>query len=323
MVIQNRDLAARAEAFKRGHIAPHLALVVVQLMFGTWPILGKVVLRVIPSTGLVVLRVGGAAITLLLLQGRLGQLWRLPRKDLATLLLCTLLGVVVNQFLFVKGLSLTTVINATLLSTTIPVFTLAVSIALGHDRVSLRRLLGIVLAGSGVVYLVNPFRANFSSQTTLGDLLIVSTAFLYAAYIAISKTLFDRYGALNVITWIFLLASVVTLPVGPFVLQGEVLKAAGPTIWVAVLYIIIVPTVAAYYLNAWAVTRVTPGTVAIYIYLQPLIAFGLAPLLLGESWNRRTLLASLLIFCGVGIVTKRGRSRAVREVAQHPDALAH
>jgi drug/metabolite transporter (DMT)-like permease len=323
MTADNRELTATAQAFKSGSLAPHLALVAVQLMFGTWPILGKVVLRVIPSSGLVALRVCGAAIAFLLLQRRLGQLCRLPRKDFASLLLCTLLGVVINQFLFVKGLSLTTVINATLLGTTIPVFTLAISIVLGHDSASLRRLLGILLAGSGVVYLVNPFRSNFSSQTTVGDLLIVSTSFLYGAYIAISKNLFNRYGALNVITWIFLLASVFTVPIGGLVLQGEALKAAGPTVWLSVLYIIIVPTVAAYYLNAWALTRVTPGTVAIYIYLQPLIVFGLAPLLLGESWNRRTLMASLLIFSGVGIVTKRGRSRAAREVAQHPDALAH
>ena len=79
----------------------------------------------------------------------------------------------------------------------------------------------------------------------------------------------------------------------------------------------------AYYLNAWALTRVTPSTVATYIYLQPLIAFGLAPILLGETWNTRTLVASLLIFGGVGIVTKRSRSQASKEVAERPEALSH
>ena len=52
----------------------------------------------------------------------------MPIKDLALLTLCSMLGIVGNQLLFVKGLSLTTVINATLLSTTIPVFTLFISI---------------------------------------------------------------------------------------------------------------------------------------------------------------------------------------------------
>jgi len=90
-----------------------------------------------------------------------------------------------------------------------------------------------------------------------------------------------------------------------------------------IAYVVLVPTVGAYYLNAWALMRVSPSTVATYIYLQPLIAFGLAPLVLGEKANARTLVACVLIFAGVGVVTKRGRSQAVKEVAEHPDALAH
>lgn len=116
-------------------------------MFGTWPIVGKVALRSIFTGSLVALRVVGAAVAFMLLQGKLGQLRLLPRRDLAWLVLCSMLGVAFNQLLFVKGLSLTTVINATLLGTTIPVFTLVVSIAFGYDNISLRRTLGIVLAG--------------------------------------------------------------------------------------------------------------------------------------------------------------------------------
>jgi drug/metabolite transporter (DMT)-like permease len=249
----------------------------------------------------------------------------MPRNDLWWLIPCSLLGVVFNQLLFLTGLSLTTVINASLLGTTIPVFTLLISILLGQDRPSVRRLLGIALAAGGVIYLIDPSKASFSTQTTLGDLLIVINAICYAAYIVLSKDLFERYGALNVITWIFVIGAIVTVPVGALWWRAEGMQAIEllPWHWLIVLYIILVPTVAAYYLNAWALTRVTPSTVAIYIYLQPLIAFGLAPVLLREKWTFRTLIASLLIFAGVGIVTKRGRSRAVREVAEHPDALAH
>ena len=125
------------------------------------------------------------------------------------------------------------------------------------------------------------------------------------------------------ITWIFLVGSVVTVPVGIYSMQQENLGAISAGVWLILLFIIIFPTVGAYYLNAWALTKVPPTTVAIYIYLQPLIAFGLAPLLLGEQGNSRTIIAALLIFTGVAIVTKRGRSRAIREISEHPDALAH
>jgi len=305
----------------RNHaVAPHVALVLVQVMFGTWPIFGKLVLRSMSSTSLVGFRILGAAIIFALLQRKLGQIRQLPKRVLAWLLISSLLGVVVNQLLFVKGLSLTTAINATLLTTTIPVFTLVVSITLGYDRASIRHFLGIALAAAGVVYLVDPWRASFTAQTTLGNILIIVNSFSYGAYIAVSRDLFRRYGALNVITWIFLIGTVVTLPIAGYAWSGDRLGTLSAGVWVTVGYIILVPTVGAYYLNSWAITRVPPSVVAVYIYLQPLLAFGLAPLVLGESWNSRTILACALIFSGVAVVTIRNRSRAVEEVSEHPDA---
>lgn len=303
--------------------APHLALIAVQIMFGTWPIVGKIALRSLSSNSLVGFRIFGAAIVFTLLQRRLRDLVQLPKKVIAWLFLSSLLGLVFNQLLFVKGLSLTTAINATLLTTTIPVFTLVVSIALGYDRVSFRHILGIAVAAAGVIYLVDPLRANFSAQTTLGNVLIIINSFSFGAYIAVSRNLFRQYGALNVITWIFVIGAIVTLPLAGYAWAANGLETLSMGVWLSVAYIILVPTVGAYYLNSWAITHVSPSVVAVYIYLQPLLAFGLAPLLLGESWNSRTIVACALIFAGVAVVTVRGRSSAVVEVSEHPDALAH
>ena len=302
-------------------IAPHLALLVVQIMFGTWPILGKVAMRSMSSTSLVCFRIFGAALIFSLLQRKLGELRHLPRRVLAWLVLSSLLGVVLNQFIFVKGLSLTTAINSTLLITTIPVFALVVSIAFGYDKASLRHFLGILLAAAGVIYLVDPLRADFSAKTTLGNLLLVASSFSYGAYLAVSRNLFRRYGALNVITWIFQIAALLAIPIAAYSWNTEGLRATSAGLFLAVAYIILVPTVGAYYLNSWAITRVPPSVVAVYIYLQPLLAFGLAPLVLGESWNSRTIVACALIFAGVAVVTIRSRSRAVEEISEHPDAL--
>jgi len=303
---------------KEHAIAPHLALILVQVMFGTWPIFGKIALRSMSSTSLVGFRIFGAAFVLTILQRRIAQLFQLPKRVLAWLLLSSLLGVVANQLLFVKGLSLTTAINAVLLTTTIPVFTLIVSIALGYDRPSLRHFAGIALAAAGVVYLVDPWRASFTAQTTVGNVLIIANSFCYGAYIAVSRDLFRRYGALNVITWIFLVGALVSLPIAAYAWSGEALRSLPLSVWLIVGYIILVPTVGAYYLNSWAITRVPPSVVAVYIYLQPLLAFGLAPVILGENWNSRTILACLLIFVGVAVVTIRNRSLAAEEVSEHP-----
>jgi drug/metabolite transporter (DMT)-like permease len=309
--------------FREHSIAPHLALILVQVMFGTWPIFGKVALRTVSSNTLVAVRVLGASVVFLVLQRGVGEFLRIPKRDLLALVACSLLGVVINQLLFVKGLALSTVINVTLLSTAIPVFTLLVSILLGHDRLSLRRLTGVLLAASGVIYLIDPLKADFSAQTRVGNLLIVINCLAYGAYIAGSKELFRKYGALKVITWVFLIGSVFIIIPGVYGIRGDELNSAGWMLWLNLAYIVAVPTVGAYYLNAWALTRVPPSTVATYIYLQPLIAFALAPLFLGEKWNSRTLIASVLIFAGVFVVTRRGRSKAAKEIRERPDALAH
>ena len=300
-------------------LGPHLALIAVQILFGTWPVLGKFVLRSMSSSMLVASRLTGAAVVFLIIQRNIRPLLKMHRKDFVVLALSSAIGVVGNQFLYVKGLSLTTAINATLISTTIPVFALLASILFGYDRISLKRFLGMLLAASGVLYLVNPFRGDFTAETTLGNILIVSNSLLYGTYIVISKDIFERYGALNVITWIFLVGTVVTLPVGILTARNEHLASLGSAIWVSIVVIILLPTVGAYYLNAWALTKVAPSIVAVYIYLQPLIAFGLAPALLGETWNSRTVVSSLLIFLGVAIVTRRSRSLAVHEISEHPD----
>lgn len=306
-------------------VEPHLALIAVQLMFGTWPIVGKIALRVLPSTGLVALRITGATIAFALIRRFTRRVTITRRSDYARFALYSLLGVVLNQFLFTKGLALSSVINATLLSTAIPIFALLVSVLLGYEGFSRRKALGTLIAAGGVVYLVDPLRADFSGEKTLGNLLLVANTIAYGAYIAISQEMFKRYGALTVISWVFAFGCIVAIPFGGYYLAQTPLSELGWPIWLAVLYIVLVPTVGAYYLNAWALSRVAPSTVAVYIYLQPLIAFAIAPLVLGadEQWSSRTWVAAALIFTGVAFVTLRTNTRVLEEVSEHPDALGH
>ncbi len=308
---------------KSTSLKPHGALVAVQLIFGTWPIVGKIALRSLPATGLVTFRIVGATIAFLLIRRVTGSK-RIERwSDYARLGFYSLLGVVLNQFLFVKGLELSTVINAALLGTTIPIFTLLFSVLLGYERGSWRVGVGLLLAAGGVLYLINPAQANFSRETNIGNVILILNSMAYGAYIAISQKMIKRYGALTVLTWLFIFGSVATLPIGGYHLSRISLSAVPASVWFAMLYIIIVPTVAAYYLNAWALGRVAPSVVAIYIYLQPLIAFAVAPFILGESLTSRTWLATALIFAGVATVTVRASSRAIEEVSERPEALGH
>lgn len=286
---------------------PHLALIAVQIFFATWPIVGKLALRTLPAVALVGLRVAGASLVLLLLARISGNLLPIERQDWPLLVVSSALGLILNQWLFVKGLSITTAINTSLLSTSIPVSTLVIGIFLGTDRTTWRRMLGIALAAAGVLYLIGPGRSDFSSVTRVGDLLIVANSLCYGAYIAVSKDLVGKYNALTVITWIFIIGSVATIPPGLISLSQIQLSNVSWKVWIEVAYIIVLPTAITYYLNAWALARVPPSTVAVYIYLQPLIAFVVAPIVLGETLGARALISSLLIFVGVFIVTRSRR----------------
>jgi drug/metabolite transporter (DMT)-like permease len=242
-------------------------------------------------------------------------------SDWPLLIGSSFLGLILNQLLSTKGLSLTTAINATLLGTTIPVSTLLVGVMLGTDRATLRRLVGIALAAAGVFYLIGPGRAQFSSATRIGDLLIVSNSFCYGAYIAVSKNLMRRYNALTVITWIFVVGCVVTVPAGAISLAHVPLASISWRAWLAILYVVLLPTAGAYYLGGWALARVPPSTVAVYTYLQPLIAFAVAPLVLGESLSLHAVIASLLIFAGVLVVTRRRPVDRTKEGGEDLEAV--
>jgi drug/metabolite transporter (DMT)-like permease len=310
---------------KRTGAGPHVALFAVQVIFGTWPIFGKIALRAIPSTGLVAVRVGGAALAFLLILGARGRLVVPRRRDLARLVLYSLLGVILNQFFYLKGLSLSTAINAALLNASIPIFTLLVSTLLGRERLTARTAVGTLVAAAGVVYLIDPARANMSGDTLTGNLFLIANTICYGAYLALSQDVFRRYGALTAMTWLFIIGSAAAVPLGGYQLAQVDFAAVSLGIWLVLVYTVLVQTVGAYYLNAWALERVEPSTVAVYIYLQPLFAFMFAPLFLGadEQLGLRHAVATALIFAGVGVVTLRRRGSPVEEVSEHPDALGH
>lgn len=288
-------------------LAPHIALLAVQIFFGSAAVLGKIALQAFPSSAIVGFRVGGAACAFFLLQKWRGNL-RLEKKiHYLYFVVFACFGVIFNQLLFFKGLSLTTATNTSLLAVMIPVFAFLVSVLIGNDRLSWRKVSGIILAACGVIYLIDPAKASFSSETTQGDILIILNSCSYALYVAVSKKLISYYGALKSIAWLFIFASIVNVPVGLFSLQTVSLREVSLMPWLALAAVVLFPTILAYYLNAWALARVEPSIVAVYIYLQPLIGAFLAMTLLGESWKPRIFLAMALIFAGVYLVIRRRR----------------
>ena len=111
---------------KNFNAGPHLALIAVQIIFGTWGIPAKIALRVITPFGLSAIRVAATAVAFAILGRLTGNLKPIARRHWPLLVLSSVCGIVLNQWLFVTGLSQTTVVNSVLITTTMPVFTLVV-----------------------------------------------------------------------------------------------------------------------------------------------------------------------------------------------------
>jgi drug/metabolite transporter (DMT)-like permease len=109
------------------------------------------------------------------------------------------------------------------------------------------------------------------------------------------------------ITWIFLFSALICVPVGAYSLSTIDIAAVRPVTWVLVLHIAVAATAIPYFLNAWALAKVDPSTVAVFVYLQPVIGFLTAVAILGERIGLNFVTAAAFIFAGVFLVTRRTR----------------
>jgi len=286
-----------------------LALILVQVMFASLAVVGRVVLPVVPAGVLVTFRILGAAAALLLLQAARRGPWITEPRVLARVAVAGLLGVTANQSLFLFGLRHTTAVNATILVTTVPVFTVLGSLLLGLERPSIQKLGGIALAAVGAVYLVDPGRLSLGPGEALGNLLILIGMMCYSAYFLVSKPILARYDPITVSAYVMLFAALGVLPIGVPALAGARLHGISAGIWLMVGYIVLFPTIATYFLNLWALKRASSNTVATFIYLQPVFAALSAPVVLGESIGTRTMVAGAVIFAGLGLVILAERAQ--------------
>ncbi len=287
-------------------------------MFGSLPVIGKVVLAVVPPTALVGFRISITALILFAVQAYRRRIWLQYKEDYWRLAVLSLFGVTMNQLLFIGGLSLTKASNTSLLAVTIPIFTIAVSAVLGTERLQLIKTIGIVLAAVGVVILIDPRNASFSDQTTLGDILIILNSLSYGIYVATSKDIITRNGPFRSMMWIFIFASIVCVPLGLYSMAAVNIASIPTSIWLLVGYIAVVATAGPYLLNAFAISKVDPSIVAVYIYLQPVIGFVLAVIFLGEAIETSFIAAAALVFAGVYMTTRRRPGISAMERTKPP-----
>lgn len=305
--------------FKRGPIvAPPVAtrpqqsyglLLAVQLLFGLFPVVAFDLLQThggpLNPFSVLAIRVGGAAFCLLALHLVLVKNPIPIRKEFPRVFWLALLGVVLNMGMFMVGLQYTDPTEAVLVITTIPVFTYAIAVLLGREQLGPRRAIGIALGVGGVVYLTLNNATLGDHAHVVGDLLILGNAISYAAFLVLAKPLIEKYDALSLITWVFLIGTLVFVPLGLMQgLRGEI-AALDLADLGRLAFIVFGASVATYVFNTIALRHVPASTVAIFTYVQPVFTAIFAWILLDHRLSLAILPAAALIFAGVWLVARR------------------
>jgi drug/metabolite transporter (DMT)-like permease len=281
----------------------HLVLLLVALIFGINHVWAKDVFTEIPPYAVAAFRVIFGAIVLIIVQRTVSGEKLENKRDLLWLAVYSLFGVIINQVCYLKGLSMTTSANTSILIVTIPVFTTAIAIALRKEYGSLKKWIGIGLAAGGVLALHGLDSFDASRDKMIGNLLVVINSFSYATYLVISKGLLKKYSSITVAMWIYIFGFIGVAPLGAGEIAALDFGAISMKAWLPLIYVLIFSTVVVYFLNLWALRRAESSTVAVYIYLQPVIATGLAAYLGRESITMAHGVSAGLIFAGVYLTT--------------------
>jgi drug/metabolite transporter (DMT)-like permease len=281
-----------------------LTLLVVQLLFGLFPVAAKKAFEEFDPFPVLGMRLGGAAFLLLILHLFLVKDAIPIRTQWRKVLLLAMLGVVLNMGLFIVGIKLTSAVNAVLVITSIPVFTYAIAVLMGREPLGPQRAIGIAIALGGVLYLVGS-SYQVSPRGALGDLLVMLNCLCYSAFLVLARPTLQKYDALSLTTWMFVVGAIVFVPIGLlFGLRGQLGAASGEALgWMA--YIIVGASVLTYVLNARVLRHVPASTVAIFTYVQPIFTAIAAYFILDAGLEWKVLPAAVLVFAGVWLVARK------------------
>lgn len=229
-----------------------------------------------------------------------------PVKDVLALAGAGLFGLVGNQCCFTIGLGITTPSNASIVTTSLPIFAMVFAALILKEPITPRKALGVGIGCSGALILIlSSAAANDSRIGDLrGDLLCVTAQMSFALYLTLYRNMIKRYSAITISKWMFTWAAVMLLPfLGKHAVTTD-WQAIGMTTWLETGFVVFFGTYIAYLLMQTAQQTLRPTVVSIYNYMQPVVAVtvSIACGMCLFTWKQA--LAVALVFSGVWLVIK-------------------
>ena len=230
---------------------------------------------------------------------------KIEKADRGRFVLCALTGVAINQLLFLKGLSLTYPIHASLLMLTTPILIVFIAAWVLKEKIGGLKIAGLVLGISGAAVLILAKGGNGKSgQVIWGDILIIINAVSYTIYFVLVKPLMQKYNPVVIIRWIFTIGLIIILPfcwVEFTAIQWQNFNGIDYTTMGLVVFS---GTFLAYLFNVYGIKVLGAAAAGFYIYTQPFFATIIAMVFLNEPLELYKIVASVLIFSGVYLTNK-------------------
>ena len=297
----------------------HASMFGANVMWGLMSPVSKVILAGGALTPLAItdLRIAGAMVLFWF-----ASLFQKPEhvnhKDLISLFFASLFAIVFNQGCFIFGVSLTSPGEASIITTSMPLWAMVLAAFILKEPITGKKVLGIAFGAGGALLLILGSRTSTATSSAnentalWGDLLVLFAQLCYAFYIVFYKDFVNKYSLVTIMKWMFTYSFICTLPFSADDLMSAQWERLQATEIVGLLFIVAGATFVSYMLVVVGQKRLRPTVAGMYNYIQPLVACVVAVYLGLDSFNVTKIVAVIFIFGGVYLVTA-SRSRAEME----------
>lgn len=298
--------------FNSHTLGGHAAMLVANVIWGFMAPVSKYVMNFesVSSFAVTGFRVAGACV-LFWISSIFLKNEKVERKDKIRLLFASMLAVMFNQGLFVTGVSMTSPVDASVITTFLPVITMVISAVILSEPITFLKVGGIVLGISGALILVLTAAASNSGSNIWGDICCICAQFSFAFYVVLFKDLVAKYSPITVMKWMFLFATLIFVPFLLPDMAAVDYSTLPSTVYWGIVQVVVGGTFICYFLIPVGQHRLRPTVVVMYNYVQPLVATSAALAVGMDTFSLWKVLAAVLIFAGVFTVTQ---SRAKDDV---------
>lgn len=231
---------------------------------------------------------------------------KVNKKDYLRLIIASLFGISLNQIMFFEGLNLTTPIDSAIIMTINPIIVLVFSFIFLKDKITILKLLGILLGIIGAVMIIlGKGDISFNSDTFTGNVLIFINATSFALYLIVIKPLMNKYHPITIMLWTFTLGFIFSFPFTIKPLINTNFSIIPSDIWLGLAYIVIGSTFLGYLLYNYSLRVLSPTIVSYFIYLQPLFSTITTMIVFGDKPGIIDFISAFLIFSGVWFVSMK------------------